>query len=203
MSFRVRTAPISIGHLRINLCSVRVGTTPISIGHCLASSVWVFRILPILINHLHVSSMSVWVFRVTPISIGHLPISLYLAQVFGTAPILIGHFHVSLSFCDSTYVDRSFTLCSIWVLGSYLYCWSSSMLVWVFEAAPISIGHLPVNLCSIWVIGTTPISISHSSCQLSFRDHTYFNQSSSYQFVFSSSWDCIYIDLSLSCQLEF
>ena len=50
--------------------------------------------------------------------------------------------------------------------------------VWVFRAAPISIGHLPISLCLVWVFGTTPISISHSPClQFEFWDRTYIDWS--------------------------
>ena len=41
------------------------------------------------------------------------------------------------------------------------------MLVWVFGAAPISIGHFPISLCSVWV-RTVPISIGHFPCQFEF-----------------------------------
>ena len=57
--------------------------------------------------------------------------------------------------------------------------------VWVFGAAPILIGYLPISLYSVQV-GTVPISIGHHlmSLSLGFWDCTYINRSSSYQFEF-------------------
>ena len=75
-----------------------------------------------------------------------------------------------------------------------------------FRIAPISIGHLPISLCLVRV-KTAPISIGHRLFSLSFGfwGYTYINRSSSYQFVFGSSWDCTYINRSfiLLVQLEF
>ena len=76
------------------------------------------------------------------------------------------------------------------------------MSVWV-GAGPISINRIPISLCSTWVV-TAPISIGHSSfylfefesgphlyrstislsCQFSFWDRTYINQS----FIILSVW---------------
>ena len=214
-SIRVRVALISINHLPVNLCSVRVGTAPISICHSschfsfwdrthidqssscqfqflgshicrsaifmsicvqfklglhLYRSVIVLLVL-VLRSHLYrsvifmsicvqfelelhlyrsviVLSVQVWAFGTVPISIGHLPISLCSVRVW-----------------DRTYIDRSFS-CQF-ELRSHLYRSVIVLSVWVsvFETAPISIGHLPINLCSVRV-GTAPISINYSfSCQ--------------------------------------
>ena len=204
MSVRVRTAPISIGHLPISLCSVRVGTTPISIGHCLASSVWVFRIVPISINHLHVNSMSVWVFRVTPISIGHLPISLCLVQVFWDRTYIDRSFPCQLEFlrprlCRSVIhlvfnlsfrmvpISISYLPCQFEFLGPHLYRSAIFLSICVqFELSGLHLYRSIIHLVSL-VFGTTPISIDHLPISLHL----------------GSSWDCIYIDLSSSCQLEF
>ena len=79
----------------------------------------------------------------------------------GRLPII---FRVSLSFQDHTYIDRSF-----------------SVLVWVFEATPISISHLPI----------IPLSV----CVQYESGRTYIDQSSSYQFGFEFlSWDRTYIN---------
>ena len=153
---------------------------------------------------------SVWVFRTAPISIGHCLVSLSRGHTYIDRPSSY-HFHVSLS-RDRTYIDRSF-----------------SVLVWVFEATPISIDHIPIisvfNLirgrtyidwpcsyyfpCSVWV-GATPISIGHLPIifmsvwvQFEFRDRTHINRPYFYHFVFSLSQDRTYIDWSTSCQFEF
>ena len=55
-----------------------------------------------------------------------------------------------------------------------------------------------IHLVSL-VFGTVPILIGHASCQFSFRDRTYIDQSFPCQFSF---WDYTYIDRSLSCQLS-
>ena len=130
-----------------------------------------------------VLSVWVWVFWAGPISIDHLPVNLCLVLVFGTTPISIGYSSCQFSFWDCIYIDRSFILSiqfprphlywsvismSVQFLGLYLY-WSVIHLVSsVFGIAPISIGHLPVSLCSVWVFRTTLILIGHSSCQFKF-----------------------------------
>ena len=135
-----RTAPISIGHLLISLCSVWVGIAPISIDHFIVMLVWV-RVTPISISHLSISLCSVWV---------------------ETTHIWIGHLYCQFEFLGS-HLYRSTIFLSIWVFRDRTYIdWSFilSVWVWVFRAAPISIDHLPISLCSVWV-GTAPISIGH------------------------------------------
>ena len=83
-----RTAPISIGHLLISLCSVWVGIAPISIDHFIVMLVWV-RVTPISISHLSISLCSVWV-ETTHIWIGH----------------LYCQFEFSLTFWGCTCIDR-------------------------------------------------------------------------------------------------
>ena len=165
------TAPISIDHFPISLCSSWVGTVPTSIGHSFISLVYVFRAAPISIGHLLVNLS----FRVgnAPISIGHSSCQsesgphlyqsvmflspCHVSSVSGTAPISIGHYRVSLS-RGRTYIDRPSP------------CHDSS----VSGTAPISIGHYCVSLnrdctyidrsfilsVSVWV-GVVPISIDH------------------------------------------
>ena len=133
-------------------------------------------------------------------------------------------------FWDCTYIDRSsscqlvFSLswnCTYidWSLSCqfrfelsrpYLYqsvIFLSVCVQFEFETAPILIDHFHISLCSVWV-GITPISIGHRlvSFSFSFWDRTYIKWSSSYQFVFSLSWDRTYIDrlfIFLLVQLEF
>ena len=71
-------------------------------------------------------------------------------------------------------------------MGSHLYRSVIHLvcLVWVFETAPILIGHLHVNSMSVWVFRVIPIWIGHSFCQFSFSNRTYIDWSLSCQFVF-------------------
>ena len=112
--------------------------------------------------------MLVWVFELGP----HLYRSIIL------------HVNSAWVFQDHTYIDRSFIMLVQLEFWNRTYIdRSSSVSIWVFEATPISIDHLPISL--------------------SFRNRTYIDWSSSCQFVFSSSWDRTYIDQSLFCQFEF
>ena len=205
--------PLALGHL-INsfiIFSIQLefGAAPISIGH-------VHRLVSFSLSQCRTYIdrsfiLSVWVFGTAPISIGHSSFcqfqfesgshlyqsTIFLSfprqfEFFRTAPISISHCHVSsVSSWDRTYIDRSssYWFSSIWVFQDRTYInWSSFYQfnsIWVFRSAPISIGHRLVSL------------------SLGFWGCTYINRSSSYQFVFSLSWDRTYINLSLSCQFEF
>ena len=99
---------------------------------------------------------------------------------------------------------RSVIFLSIWV-------W-----VWVFKVAPISIGHLPVSLCSVWVFGphlyrsvvhfvssvfeTAPILIGRFHVSSAFKTTPISIDHSFCQFSF---WDHGYIDQSFPCQFSF
>ena len=89
-------------------------------------------------------------------------------------------FRVSSSFWGCTYIDRSFFV-----------------LVWVFGAAPISIGHVPITFMFNLIRGHTYIdrpSSYHLVCLSLSQDRTYINRSSSCQFEFNLSRDRTYID---------
>ena len=133
------------------------------------------------------------VFGTAPISIDHLPTSLCLIRV-GIAPISIGHSSCHSSSCHFKFL-RPHLYWSVIVisvkfefLGSYLY--RSVIFLSVCVQFEFSGPHLYR-------------SIDHSYCQFNFRDCTYINRSSSYQFVFNLSWDRTYIDQSSSYQFKF
>ena len=93
---------------------------------------------------------------------------------------------ISLSFWDRTYIDQSF------IKSIQLEFWdctyisrSSSVSIWVFEAAPISIGYFPISLSSVRVLGPHLYRSIIFRVSLSFRGHTYIDRLSSYQFEFS------------------
>ena len=93
--FRVRIAPLLIGHYHVSSVSSWDRTY---IDRSFVLSIWFQFLGP----HLYQSTilLSVWVrVRVAPISIDHLSCQL----------------EFSLSFWDRTFIDRSFTLCSVWV----------------------------------------------------------------------------------------
>ena len=124
-----------------------------------------------------ISFTSLWVVILRHISSGQVWLHCHLSY-----PLALGHlirssseqFHVNLSFWNRTYIDQS-----------------SSVSVWVFGTAPISIDHLPfqfelmfsgqhlywsVIVLSVWVyiFWVAPISIGHLPINLSFlRPHLY------------------------------
>nr|CAN64028.1 hypothetical protein VITISV_030715 [Vitis vinifera] len=102
-------------------------------------------------------------------------------------------FHISLS-RNRTYIDRSSSY-SLSRGRTYIDrpspCHDSS----VSGTAPISIGHFPCQFESGPHLYRSVIRHVGLS-----RGRTYIDRPSSYQF--SLSWDCTYIDRSLSCQLE-
>ena len=129
----------------------------------------------------------------------------FVSLVFRTAPISIGHclVRLCLDFWGRTYINQSFIL-SIQLSRPHLYqsVIVLSVCVWIFGATPIlidhfhvssvfgaastSIGHLPINLCSVR-FGIVPIPIGHSSCQFSFQHRTYIDQSFILSVQFSRS----------------
>ena len=200
MSVWVRTAPILISHFHSS-CLFEFEFWGLHLYRTvIILSVWVWvGTAPISIDHSSSCQFQLE-FGAAPISIGHLPIISMLVWV-GVAPILIDHvpnqFVFSLSW-DYTYIDRSFIILSVSVRvwgrtyinrpSSYHFHVSLSFEFEFLGVAPISIGYIPINLCSVWV-RTTPILIGHLSCQFEF-----------WVWVFGTA--PISIDHS-SCQFEF
>ena len=141
-------------------------------GHLIGSFillVWVFESGQHLYRSVIVLSVRVW--GCTYID---RPSPYHVSSASGTAPISIGHSSCQFEFSGPHLYQSTISLSCQFNFWDRTYIdWSFVVSVWVFGAAPISIGHLPICLCSVWV-GTALISIDHFSCQFEFlRPHLY------------------------------
>ena len=149
-------APISIGHLLVSLCSVRVETAPISICYLHVSSVWVLRL------HLYQSVIFLSVqfslsFRERTYIYRSFILSWQFCLSFEAAPISIGHLLIS---------SVQFEFSEPHLYRSVIH----HVLSIVLEFLGLHLYRLVIcliSLSSVWVSRTAPISIGHSSCQLS------------------------------------
>ena len=106
---------------------------------------------------------------------------------------------------DCTYIDQSF------ILSVQFEFWGRTHIDWSFPCQFEFLGPylyrsvIFLSVCVQFEFSGPHLyrSIDHSYCQFNFRDCTYINRSSSYQFVFNLSWDRTYIDQSSSYQFKF